>query len=111
MLFYSKVVDEFKKTRNYLQTSFFIFQRFSSLQMESMAYIYFSSPIPGAEFSSEGDLKLNQKYLLPYRGVYTIYNVSLCSVKSSFVTSRVFRSPGYELKQKICRKRTLQGYT
>eukprot|EP00112_Aurelia_sp_Birch-Aquarium-sp1_P020268 Seg5184.1 transcript_id=Seg5184.1/GoldUCD/mRNA.D3Y31 product="Transmembrane protein 231" protein_id=Seg5184.1/GoldUCD/D3Y31 len=56
--------------------------RFSTVQMESMAYIYFSSPIPGAEFSTEGDLKLNQKYLLPYRGVYTTYNVPVVTSTS-----------------------------
>ena len=45
--------------------------------MESLAYIYFSSPISGASFSTEGDLKLKQKYVLPNSGSYTTYNVGI----------------------------------
>ena len=53
------------------------FQRFSTLQMESMAYIFHESPIAGSEFYTEGDLKLKQKYLLPNKGRYTTYNVRI----------------------------------
>jgi len=59
--------------------------RFSSVQMESLAYIYFSSPISGANFSTEGDLKLKQKFVLPYKGSYTTYNVPVVTSTSVYV--------------------------
>lgn len=44
--------------------------------MESIAYIYHSSPLAGAEFSTLGKLRLRQSMPLPHKGVHTIYNVS-----------------------------------
>eukprot|EP00795_Rhopilema_esculentum_P001872 gene1872-16371_t len=55
--------------------------RFASVQMESMAYVHYSSPLSGAEFSTEGDLALKQNFPLPHNSVYTVYNVPI--VKNS----------------------------
>lgn len=44
--------------------------------MESIAYIYHSSPLAGAEFSTLGKLRLQQSMPLPHKGIHTIYNVS-----------------------------------
>lgn len=43
--------------------------------MESMAYIYYSSPVAGAEFYTVGDLRFHQKYPLPSSGIYSVNNV------------------------------------
>ncbi|CAB3989487.1 Transmembrane 231 [Paramuricea clavata] len=49
-------------------------QRFSTLLMESMAYIHHTSGIPGAQFITTGELRLKQKYLLRHSGRTTTYN-------------------------------------
>jgi len=43
--------------------------------MESMAYIHYSSPLAGAEFSTVGKLVLQQSRPLPHKGIHNIYNV------------------------------------
>ena len=57
---------------------FFSLQKYVSLQMESMAYIHYSSPLAGAEFSTVGKLRLQQSGPLPHKGSHTVYNVSFC---------------------------------
>ena len=54
-------------------------QRFSTLLMESMAYVHHTSGIPGAHFITTGELRLKQKYLLRHSGRTTTYNVSALS--------------------------------
>ena len=45
--------------------------------MESMAYLNYDSSSPGAEFITDGELRLVQKAPLRHRGHHVIYNVSL----------------------------------
>ena len=54
---------------------FIFLQKYVTLQMESMAYIHFSSPLAGAEFSTVGKLVLQQSGPLPHKGIHTVYNV------------------------------------
>lgn len=54
---------------------FIFLQKYVTLQMESMAYIHFSSPLAGAEFSTVGKLVLQQSGPLPRKGIHTVYNV------------------------------------
>jgi len=51
--------------------------KFASLQMECMAYVSHYSPVGGAEYLVEGQLKLLQKYPLPHKGHYTKYNTPI----------------------------------
>ena len=44
--------------------------------MESIAYIYYSSPLAGAQFSTTGQLRLQQSSPLPHKGIHDVYNVS-----------------------------------
>lgn len=43
--------------------------------MQSMAYVQYSSSVPGAKLFISGDLRLQQRTPLPHRGLYNIYNV------------------------------------
>ena len=45
--------------------------------MESIAYVYHSASLAGAEFDTVGELRLKQKAPVPYKGVYRNYNVCL----------------------------------
>lgn len=47
----------------------------STVVMQSMAYVQYSSPVPGAKLFISGDLRLQQRTPLPHRGLYNIYNV------------------------------------
>uniref|UniRef100_A0A4W3J8U2 Transmembrane protein 231 n=1 Tax=Callorhinchus milii TaxID=7868 RepID=A0A4W3J8U2_CALMI len=51
--------------------------RMSTFVMQSMAYIHFSSFIPGSQLSVNGDLKLHQREPLSHRGLDRRYNVSV----------------------------------
>ncbi|KAK2551021.1 Transmembrane protein 231 [Acropora cervicornis] len=62
-------------------------QKYVSLQMESIAYIYHSSPLAGAEFSTSGKLRLQQSMPLPHKGVHAIYNISVIDVSTEYVSS------------------------
>eukprot|EP00794_Sanderia_malayensis_P019194 gene19194-21116_t len=82
-----------KETENVNSVQLLLFfdyklHRFSSLQMESMAYIHHTSAISGSEFYTEGELRLKQKYLLPHKGTYTTYNVAI--VDSSSVSADAY---------------------
>lgn len=52
-----------------------LFQRMSTLVMQSMAFLQFFSPVPGSQLYMNGDLKLNQRQLLNHCGLDTRYNV------------------------------------
>lgn len=62
--------------------------------MESMAYVYHSSPLAGAEFSTLGKLRLQQSMPLPHKGIHTIYNVSyllnIAKNMHSFIAKEAF---------------------
>lgn len=47
----------------------------STVVMQSMAYVQYSSSVPGAKLFINGDLRLQQRIPLPHRGLYSIYNV------------------------------------
>lgn len=54
----------------------FVFsQRMSTVVMQSLAYVQYSSSVPGAKLFISGDLRLQQRTPLPHRGLYSIYNV------------------------------------
>jgi len=59
--------------------------KYVKLQMESMAYIHYSSPLAGAEFSTVGKLVLQQSGPLPHKGIHTVFNVPVIDSTSSNV--------------------------
>ncbi|XP_072374073.1 transmembrane protein 231 isoform X2 [Scyliorhinus torazame] len=61
--------------------------RMSTFMMQSMAYAYFSSSIPGSQFTVNGDLKLHQREPLRHKGVDTRYNVSIFNDGSPFASA------------------------
>ncbi|XP_028392056.1 transmembrane protein 231-like [Dendronephthya gigantea] len=65
-------------------------QRFSTLLMESMAFIHQTSGIPGAQFITTGELRLKQKYLLRHSGRTTTYNTPVIDSKSAFAEAYNF---------------------
>lgn len=58
--------------------------RMSTVAMQSLVYMHFSSAVPGARLFVSGDLRLQQKAPLPHRGLYNIYNVSVIDGSSPF---------------------------
>ncbi|XP_009569550.2 transmembrane protein 231 isoform X2 [Cuculus canorus] len=60
--------------------------RMSTLVMQSMAFLQFFSPVPGSQFYTNGDLKLNQRQLLRHCGLDTRYNVSVVNGTSPFAS-------------------------
>ncbi|KAG7281536.1 hypothetical protein CRUP_007570 [Coryphaenoides rupestris] len=61
--------------------------RMSTVVMQSLAYIQYSSPVPGAQLFVSGDLRLQQRVPLPHRGLYNIYNVSVVDGLSPFASA------------------------
>ncbi|KAK0156206.1 Transmembrane protein 231 [Merluccius polli] len=61
--------------------------RMSTVVMQSLAYIQYSSPVPGAQLFVAGDLKLQQRVPLPHRGLYNVYNVSVIDGSSPFASA------------------------
>lgn len=59
--------------------------KFASLQMESLAYIYYTSPSPGKDFYTQGELRFQQKAPLPHKGSFTQFNASIIDPKASTV--------------------------
>lgn len=55
---------------------YLLWQRMSTVVMQSLAYLQHSSSVPGAKLFISGDLRLQQKAPLPHRGVFNVYNVS-----------------------------------
>lgn len=47
----------------------------STFVMQSMAFIQYASPVPGAKLYINGDLRLQQRQPLRYQGLDTTYNV------------------------------------
>ncbi|XP_029008586.1 transmembrane protein 231 isoform X2 [Betta splendens] len=62
-------------------------QRMSTVVMQSMAYLQYSSPVPGAKLFVSGDLRLQQRTPLPHRGLYNAYNVSVIDGTSPFASA------------------------
>jgi len=58
--------------------------KFSTFQMESMAQIQYTSPAPGASFSTVGDLKLKQREPLDHRGVDERFNEQIIDSNSIY---------------------------
>lgn len=58
--------------------------RMSTVAMQSLAYVHFSSSVPGARLFISADLRLEQKVPLLHRGLYNIYNVSVVDSSSPF---------------------------
>ncbi|KAM4603185.1 transmembrane protein 231 [Discoglossus pictus] len=61
--------------------------RMSTFVMQSMAFIQYSSAIPGAQLYINGDLKLQQRQPLNHQGVDTRYNISVINGSSPFAGS------------------------
>ncbi|XP_051830632.1 transmembrane protein 231 [Antechinus flavipes] len=66
--------------------------RMSRFVMQSMAFVQSSFPVPGAQLHVNGDLKLQQKQPLKYRGVDTRYNVSVINGTSIFASDYNLKS-------------------
>nr|CAB3267077.1 transmembrane protein 231-like [Phallusia mammillata] len=60
--------------------------RMSTFQMESLAYITFSSLTPGAKLTIFGDLRMYQKISLRHRGTDTRFNTSIVNSTSLFAS-------------------------
>ena len=60
--------------------------RYSKFHMESLGYIEYDSPIPGAQLDVFADLTLNQNQLLRDKGLDTRYNGSLVNRTSFFAS-------------------------
>merc|ERR1712224_157916 len=61
--------------------------QFSSLLMQSMAYIHSESSLAGSTLVTEGDLKFHQKLRLPNRGSFLKYNVSIINATSNDIAT------------------------
>ncbi|XP_067091504.1 transmembrane protein 231 [Osmerus mordax] len=61
--------------------------RMSTVVMQSLAYVQYSSSVPGSQLFISGDLRLQQKTPLPHRGRYTMYNVSVVDGSSPFAST------------------------
>lgn len=61
--------------------------RMSTFVMQSMAFIQYASPVPGAKLYINGDLRLQQRQPLRYQGLDTTYNVSVINGTSPFASS------------------------
>lgn len=61
--------------------------RMSTVAMQSLVYVHFSSAVPGARLFITGDLRLQQKAPLPHRGLYNFYNVSVIDSSSPFASA------------------------
>ncbi|KAF3689245.1 Transmembrane protein 231 [Channa argus] len=61
--------------------------RMSTVVMQSLAYVQYSSSVPGAKLFISGDLRLQQRTPLPHRGLYNIYNVSVIDGSSPFASA------------------------
>ncbi|KAG8437466.1 hypothetical protein GDO86_008243 [Hymenochirus boettgeri] len=66
--------------------------RMSTFVMQSMAFIQYSSPIPGAQLYINGDLKLQQRSPLNHRGLDTTYNVSVINQSSPFASTYALKN-------------------
>ncbi|XP_068595768.1 transmembrane protein 231 [Brachionichthys hirsutus] len=58
--------------------------RMSTVVMQSLAFVQYSSAVPGAKLSISGDLRLQQRTPLPHRGLSNVYNVSVVDGSSPF---------------------------
>ncbi|XP_034031595.1 transmembrane protein 231 [Thalassophryne amazonica] len=58
--------------------------RMSTVVMQSLAYVQYSSSVPGAQLFISGDLRLQQRTPLSHTGVNNVYNVSVIDGSSPF---------------------------
>ncbi|XP_077144703.1 transmembrane protein 231 isoform X3 [Ranitomeya variabilis] len=61
--------------------------RMSTFVMQSMAFVQYTSPVPGAKLYINGDLRLQQRRPLRHQGLDTTYNVSVINGTSPFASS------------------------
>lgn len=61
--------------------------RMSTVVMQSLVYVQFSSAVPGARLFISGDLRLQQRAPLPHRGLYNVYNISVIDSSSPFASA------------------------
>ncbi|KAM4618526.1 transmembrane protein 231 [Polymixia lowei] len=61
--------------------------RMSTVVMQTLAYVQYSSSVPGAQLFVSGDLRLHQRIPLPHRGLYNVYNVSAIDGSSPFAST------------------------
>ncbi|XP_073441123.1 transmembrane protein 231 [Dendrobates tinctorius] len=61
--------------------------RMSTFVMQSMAFVQYTSPVPGAKLYINGDLRLQQRRPLRHQGLDTTYNVSVINGASPFASS------------------------
>ncbi|XP_068169787.1 transmembrane protein 231 [Antennarius striatus] len=61
--------------------------RMSTVVMQSLAFVQYSSAVPGAKLFISGDLRLQQRTPLPHRGLYNVYNVSVIDGSSPFASA------------------------
>ncbi|XP_055011262.1 transmembrane protein 231 isoform X2 [Boleophthalmus pectinirostris] len=64
--------------------------RMSTVVMQSLACVHYSSAVPGARLFISGDLRLQQRAPLPHRGLYNVYNVSVIDSSSPFASAYEF---------------------
>ncbi|XP_074055752.1 transmembrane protein 231 [Macrotis lagotis] len=65
--------------------------KMSRFSMQSMAFLQSSFPIPGSQLYVNGDLKLQQKQPLKYRGIDERYNGSVINKTSIFASDYSFQ--------------------
>ncbi|XP_035680504.1 transmembrane protein 231-like [Branchiostoma floridae] len=65
---------------------------FSAFTMECMAYLQHTSPLPGADLTVVGDLRLHQKYPLGHTGRDTRFNTSIIDSTSIFPSAYDLRT-------------------
>ncbi|XP_056381814.1 transmembrane protein 231 [Hyla sarda] len=61
--------------------------RMSTFVMQSMAFIQYTSAVPGAKLYINGDLRLQQRQPLRHQGLETTYNISVINGTSPFASS------------------------
>ncbi|XP_075138120.1 transmembrane protein 231 [Leptodactylus fuscus] len=61
--------------------------RMSTFVMQSMAFIHYTAPVPGAKLYINGELRLQQRQPLGHQGLDTTYNVSVINGTSQFANS------------------------
>ncbi|KAI8520068.1 hypothetical protein Bbelb_033250 [Branchiostoma belcheri] len=65
---------------------------FSTFTMECMAYLHHTSPLPGADLTVAGDLRLHQKYPLAHTGRDIRFNTSIIDSTSIFPSAYDLRT-------------------
>ncbi|KAJ8417491.1 hypothetical protein AAFF_G00287180 [Aldrovandia affinis] len=61
--------------------------RMSTVVLQSLLYVQYSSAVPGSQLYINGDLRLQQRVPFAHRGVDTTYNVSVIDGNSPFASA------------------------